>query len=79
MDESIAVYGALQRLLDKINEKYPYLTKDRRPDLIDEFSVPSQFYLTIGLSPEVIMDENDYTEYSPELGDKLLKKLIEEK
>jgi hypothetical protein len=79
MDEALAVYGALQRLLKKINKEYPYITEKMRPDLMNDFSVPSKFYLKIGLSPEIFIDKSDYTECSPELGDKLLKKLMEEK
>lgn len=78
-EAKLAVYGALQRLLSKINDEYPYLTEEMRPDLVNDFSVPSQFYFTIGLSPEVLIDANDYTEHSPELGDALLAKLLEAK
>jgi hypothetical protein len=78
-ETKMAIYGALQRLLKKINREYPYLTEEMQPKFVDDFSYPSKFYFKIGLSPEIISEKTDYTEYSPELGDRLLKELMEEK
>jgi hypothetical protein len=78
MEAKLAVYGALQRLLCKINEKYPYISDEMIPNRSDDFSVPEQFYFVIGLCPEIMRDETDYTKFSPELGNTLLSTLLEE-
>ena len=71
-----AVYGAVQRLLDKVNEKYPYLGGEMYK--LDEYgTLPARFILEIGLTPHIAFFDSDYRECDQETGDVLLRELLE--
>lgn len=73
-DEKKAIYGAVQRLLNKIHEKYPYNSKDFG---FEVGYCPDVFGFEIGLVPNIMEMREDYTEYLPELGGTLLQELID--
>jgi len=71
-----AVYGALQRLIKKINKKYPITTEEFFPELEKNFSVPDRFFLTLSLNPNILSNDKDYTSILPEVGNQLLVELL---
>jgi len=75
-DKKIAVYGALQRLLNKASAEYPYDSKDFG---FEVGQCPSCFGFDIGLVPNMMEISKDYTNFEPALGDLLLQKLIDSK
>ena len=75
-DKKIAIYGAIQRLLNKMAEKYSYNSKDFG---FEVGYCPDTFGFEIGLVPNIMEICEDYTEYLPELGDALLQELIDSK
>lgn len=72
-DKKIAVYGAIQRLLNKLSEKYPYNSEDFG---FEVGYCPDIFRFEIGLIPNIMEMGEDYTEYATELGDHLLQELM---
>ncbi|MCK4454664.1 hypothetical protein KAW18_03675 [candidate division WOR-3 bacterium] len=73
--EKKAIYGALQRLLDKINMKYPYTCDDFYADEDDGYC-PNRFWIILGLNPNIMDFGNDFREFRPELGDTLLQEVL---
>lgn len=73
-DEKKAIYGAIQRLLMKVSEKYPYTS-----DFGFEIGhCPEHFDLVLGLSHGMMNFSADYTGFNPELGDLLFQDIINE-
>lgn len=73
-EDKKAIYGAIQRLLNKASMVYPYNSKDF------DFEVgfcPDIFGFEIGLVPNIMTMGDDYSDVNPELGDSLLQKLID--
>lgn len=75
-DEKKAIYGAVQRLLNKLAEKYPYNSVDFG---FETGYCPDVFGFEIGLVPNIMEIREDYTEYVIELGNTLLQELIDSK
>ncbi len=71
-----AVYGAIQRLLDKVNEKYPYTAGDCY-ELDPHGWLTESFWLEIGLRPHIAFFDGDYRECDQETGNALLRELLE--
>lgn len=72
-----AVYGAIQRLLDRVNKKYPYLGDEMYELDYEHGTLPERFWLTIGLQPFIAEFRGDYRECDPETGNVLLRELLE--
>lgn len=75
-NEKKAIYGAIQRVLNKMAEKYPYNSKDFG---FEVGYCPDTFGFEIGLVPNIMEICEDYTEYFPELGNTLLQELMDSK
>lgn len=73
-DEKKAIYGAIQRLLNKISEDYPYTSEDFG---FEVGYCPERFNLSLGLSPNIMHFSEDYTNFKEDLGDYLLQLLLE--
>lgn len=71
LDKKKAVYGAVQRLLGRVSDIYPYTDKDFGFE--NNPYCPKVFKLVIGLRPNMLVFEEDYTNFKPELGDYLLE------
>ncbi len=75
-EKKMALYGAIQRLLDKANEESPF-TGGEMYEMDDEYgTLPRQLYVVLELQPNC-GSLDDWTEVEPELGDKLLRELME--
>lgn len=72
-DKKIAVYGAIQRVLNKLSEKYPYNSEDFG---FEVGYCPDVFRFEIGLIPNIMEMGEDYTDYAVEIGDTLLQELM---
>lgn len=72
--EKKAIYGAIQRLLDKISLDYPYTQEDFYNN--DDGFCPNEFQLVLGLSHEIMHFRDDYRNFKPDLGDYLLQKIL---
>lgn len=73
-DKKIAVYGAIQRVLEKVSKEYPYTSDDFG---FEVGFCPERFDLVLGLSHQIIHFTDDFTQFEPGLGDHLLQELMD--
>lgn len=73
-DKKIAVYGAIQRMLEKVSKEYPYTSEDFG---FEVGFCPERFDLVLGLSHQIMHFDDNFTQFKPELGDRLLQELMD--